>query len=266
MWVGAFALVYTGPAPLRDAWLKRANRPMITMSFDVKLPPAKGEMNAGALSLALRDPVLRKEILGGADMTAASNYIDALEGTSVETGNMIWDPLGFTELVNDPTMRWFRAAELKHGRVCMLATLGYIAGAAGITFPGEIAKGVTFASCNSAGVYNAWGKVPEAGKLQIISLIFLLEVAGESKKPHYVNGGVPGKIDQLPFDGIQGLWAPKIKFWDPLGFMGALTEEQKKEKRLSELKNGRLAMLGFVSFLIAHQLPGSVPFLKGLAF
>ena len=79
---------------------------------------------------------------------------------------------------------------------------------------------------------------------QILSIIFMLELATESKKPHYMRGGVPGKIDQLPFDGIQGIWTPKIKFWDPLGFMGALTEEQKAKKRKAELKNGRLAMIG----------------------
>ena len=77
-----------------------------------------------------------------------------------------------------------------------------------------------------------------------------------------VQGGVPGKIESLPFDGIQGIWAPKIKFWDPLGFMGALTEEQKAKKRKAELKNGRLAMIGIISFLVGHNLPGAVPALS----
>ena len=98
---------------------------------------------------------------------------------------------------------------------------------------------------------------------QIILLIFMLELSSESKKPHYMRGGVPGKIDSLPFDGIQGIWAPKIKFWDPLGFMGALTEEQKAKKRKAELKNGRLAMIGIISFLVGHNLPGAVPALSG---
>ena len=30
-------------------------------------------------------------------------------------------------------------------------------------------------------------------------------------------------------------------------------------KRLSELKNGRLAMIGMMSFLLGHSIPGSVP-------
>ena len=157
---------------------------------------------------------------------------------------------------------WFRHAELKHGRAAMLATVGYMVGAAGITFPGEIAKGVTFASCNSEGVYNAWGLVPEEGKLQILLTIFALEMATESKKPHYMRGGVPGKLDSLPFDGIKGLWAPKIKFWDPLNFTGALTADQKARKRKAELKNGRLAMIGMISFLVGHTLPGAVPALS----
>jgi len=68
--------------------------------------------------------------------------------------------------------------------------------------------------------------VPQAGKLQILSIILALEWATEAKKPHYMRGGVPGKIEQLPFDGIQGLWAPKIKFWDPLNFTGARRAER----------------------------------------
>ena len=92
-------------------------------------------------------------------------------------------------------------------------------------------------------------------------LIFLLELSSESKKPHYMRGGVPGKIESLPFDGIQGIWAPKIKFWDPLGFTGALTEEQKAKKRKAELKNGRLAMIGVMSLVSAHFIPNSVPLL-----
>ena len=58
-----------------------------------------------------------------------------------------------------------------------LASAGYLIGAAGITFPGEIANGVSFASCNSEGVYAAWSKIPSEGKLQILFLIGILEWA-----------------------------------------------------------------------------------------
>lgn len=42
-----------------------------------------------------------------------------------------------------------------------------------------------------------------------------------------MRGGVPGKIESYPYEGIQGLWAPKIKLWDPLNFTGALSADQK---------------------------------------
>ena len=111
-------------------------------------------------------------------------------------------------------------------------------------------------------MYNAWSKVPQEGKLQILCLLLALETANESKKPHYMRGGVPGRIDSLPFDraaGTSGLWAPKIKFWDPLGFTNALTDAEKARKRKAELKNGRLAMIGIMSFLLGHAIPGAVP-------
>jgi len=41
-----------------------------------------------------------------------------------------------------------------------------------------------------------------------------------------------------------------------------LSAEQLAEKRVSELKNGRLAMIGIASVLAASAIPGSVPLLN----
>ena len=151
-------------------------------------------------------------------------------------------------------------------RVAQVACVGYLIGAAGVTFPGDIANGVSFASLAAGGPSSAWEATPELGKVQILLLIGMLEMASESKKPHYMKGGVPGKIESLPFDGIKGIWAPKIKFWDPLNFIGALDDAQRAKKRKAELKNGRLAMIGIISFFAAHNIPGSVPALSSLNF
>jgi len=52
-------------------------------------------------------------------------------------------------------------------------------------------------------------------------------------------------------------------FWDTPGFTKKLSAEQLAEKRVSELKNGRLAMIGIASVVAASAIPGSVPLLSG---
>jgi hypothetical protein len=102
-------------------------------------------------------------------------------------------------------------------------------------------------------------QIPDNGKVQILAVLGAIEWARETKKPHYTKGGVPGRLPEYPFDGIEGIFAPKFRFWDPLGFTKALSEEQKARKRKAELKNGRLAMIGMIGFLSAATIPGSVP-------
>ena len=55
-----------------------------------------------------------------------------------------FDPLGLATLGSDSTLAWLRAAELKHSRVAMLATSGYLVQAAGFHFPGMLSSDVSF--------------------------------------------------------------------------------------------------------------------------
>jgi hypothetical protein len=187
--------------------------------------------------------------------------VEAMEGVGPETGGKLFDPLGFAG-VSDEALAWFRAAELKHGRVAMIATVGYMLTQAGVYFPGYLStsEGLTFAQAGADGPLAAWGKVPDSGKAQILFVAGAVEWACETKKPHYTKpGGTPGRLPEYPFDGVEGMFAPRFRFWDPLGFTKALTEEQKARKRLAELKNGRLAMIGIISFFSASTIQGSVP-------
>ena len=74
-----------------------------------------------------------------------------------------FDPLGLANLGSDSTFAWFRAAELKHARVAMLATTGYLVQGAGIHFPGMLSHDVSFESLSAMKPLDAWCAVPEAG-------------------------------------------------------------------------------------------------------
>jgi hypothetical protein len=172
-------------------------------------------------------------------------------GISEEFGSNKWDPLGLSDTVGEGTLRWFRHAELKHGRVCMLAFLGWANQVFGGHFQGyfDLDKQVSFASLSKLDFFQAWYGIPEKGRLQIIFLIGLVEWCTECTNPdgHYTKGGTPGDLNFLKY-------YPTIK----------VPAEKQAEFELAELKHGRLAMIGMASVFSAMSLPGSVPFLAGI--
>jgi len=169
-----------------------------------------------------------------ADVRMAS--IEDLPGAGPETQGKVFDPLGLAKTVpyGSSQFEWMRTAELKHGRVCMAASVGWLISEAGIHFPGYLSKSadLTFAAV-PAGVAG-WAAVPMAGKMQILAACGAIEAYTEIQKPHYLNAGMP-----------------------TAGSGSTKTERRK----LSELKNGRLAMIAVAGFYAQSVLPGSVPML-----
>jgi len=161
-----------------------------------------------------------------------------LVGASEEISGKVWDPLNLSEKMDEGNLNLVRAAELKHGRVAMLACVGWAWTATGAHFEGMLSPsaGISFASLAALDPLTAASKVPGAGIWQMIFAIGGVEVFWENKYPSYKCGGDYG--------------VPRV----------TQDAEKFKELQLAELKNGRLAMIGIVSFAVATALPGSVPF------
>lgn len=187
-----------------------------------------------------------------------------------------FDPLGLATLGSESTLAWFRAAELKHSRVAMLATTGYLVQAAGVHFPGMLSSDVSFESLSAMKPFDAWDAVPDLGKsysggtvfildhfaqhthidnfssltifpgkAQIYFTIFFAELVTETQGTHYTKGGD----------------MPTIVF-PPVNFASS-DPEKLKIQQSRELNNGRLAMIAIMSFVAAANVPGSVPLLIG---
>jgi hypothetical protein len=164
----------------------------------------------------------------------------------------------------EETIGWIRHAEIKHGRVAMLAFVGYIVQANGLHWPWAVDyNGLTFGDISAAGSPpDQWDALPTQAKTQFILFIGFLEWAGEnsfllseSGEKHYVKGGRPGA-----YPSIKNIVHPiPLDFWDPLGFTKGMSEEKKAKSLIAEINNGRLAMLGIMAFLAEAKIPGSVP-------
>jgi hypothetical protein len=200
-----------------------------------------------------------------------------------------YDPLNlssydFWEQGNGATIGFLRHAEIKHGRVAMAGFVGFIVHANGIHFPWKIPGDELCAPGVSPPLL--WDNMPFGAKLQIVLAAGLFEAYSEaamSLSPgqggHYMRGGKPGYFPPfiLPGGGKSGIGilededglpllphSVPFNLYDPFNFNKDRSDEWKAKKLQTELNNGRLAMLGLMSFLFEGAIPGSVPLLKGV--
>lgn len=122
-------------------------------------------------------------------------------------------------------MDFLREAEIKHGRICMLAWTGFVAVDLGVRiYPlPEAYEGLTSVTAHDA-------LVEQGAMGQIFLWIGLAEVVGAIALTQMLAGS--GRAA-----GDFGL--------DPVGFLDGVSDEEVTRMKLREIKHGRLAMLAF---------------------
>jgi len=172
-------------------------------------------------------------------------------------GDVGFDPLGFAK--NKRLLPWYREAELAHGRVCMLAVLGYTVQVTGAKWEPFITRYPT----DSSDPLKAATQVPIIGWLQIIAVIALSELwRYENVISKYDEGVSPGDLGWNPSAPAGG---KRPKWFGPT-FTAKYNTEEWNLMRLREIKHARLAMIAF-GFMVCQNAatgkgPGLIPVLS----
>jgi len=171
-----------------------------------------------------------------------SNYFDAdaLKAFENELGVQapvgFWDPLGLAKDGDVDSFKRRRETEIKHGRISMLAAMGYITPEVAGKFPGTLSpsQGLKFEDVPNG--LKALSVVPAAGWIQILLYMSYCEVSGIGER----NDEKYGKPGDFSFKVLTDD--------DP---------EKLKRKLNAELANGRLAMMAIIGMFFQDGLTGS---------
>mmetsp|Transcript_3570 Transcript_3570/g.4911 ORF Transcript_3570/g.4911 Transcript_3570/m.4911 type:complete len:210 (-) Transcript_3570:157-786(-) len=186
-------------------------------------------MQSALLLLSIASAAAFAPVSRTVSRSSLSMGIENFIGAPAETG--FFDPLNLSADKDDSTLNWYRAAELKHGRVAMLATLGVvIQGLDTKIIPGFPVTNTNPFEAVKEVYYNNPGAL-----IQIGLAIAAVEVLGASIES---KGGRPGDFG-----------------WDPANIRPK-TEEKLDVMQTKELKNGRLAMLSIAGMSYQTYLTG----------
>jgi hypothetical protein len=168
-----------------------------------------------------------------------ANAPGTLDGTML--GDVGFDPLGFSTTPVGPwffkntrvegkigDLTWYREAELIHGRIAQLASVGFLAPGLFGTLPGNEWTGEDAYSYKNP--IDAFSHVPKLALLQIFLFMTFLEI----------------RRIKIIFEEGENYQAGDLRLgqtgWNPFNLN--YTPEEYEEKRLQELKHCRLAMIG----------------------
>merc|ERR1711924_452941 len=168
--------------------------------------------------------------------------VQTLPGIIAPTG--FFDPAGLSEGVSPSELKRYREAELMHGRVAMLASVGFLVGESGATplFDGQIG-GIAI---------NQFWQVPKELWPIVLFLLAVPEVFRALRG--WMDPSVPENYFQLRPE-----YTPGDLDFDPAGLKPEDPEEF-KEMQTKELQHCRLAMLAAAGMIVQELQTGATLF------
>jgi len=201
--------------------------------------PVLVSTTAGGVAAATLAAAVATQSGRGSQKRGTCINIRAFEGElGVQAPVGFWDPLGLSEDGDAETFRRRRATELKHGRVAMIACVGYITPEF-FRWPGFCSPSSQLEFSEIPNGLKAFSVVPGGGWLQMILFCLAMEkgffVQDPKRAPgDFANGGVLGVPNK-----------------------STMPEGDERNRRLSaELANGRLAMMAIIGMFYQDGLTG----------
>ncbi|CAE8589767.1 unnamed protein product [Polarella glacialis] len=157
-----------------------------------------------------------------------------------------WDPLGFTDDADSKAYRRRRSVEFKHGRIAMLATMGYMTPEIVGKLPGYLSPSMGLKFADVPNGLAALSKVPSLGLMQILIFFGLVVMT---------YAVVQGACEySAGFEDYQPGGTPGDYGWKVLT---SADPEEKRRKLNADLANGRLAMVAIMAILFQNGLAGT---------
>merc|ERR1719409_2499345 len=176
-------------------------------------------------------------------------FAKSLPGITDPVG--FWDPLGFCSAddITEGKIRFYREVELKHGRLGMIASLGFVAGENFHPLFGGNIDTPSYLAFQQTPLETFWPIVVVAIAIPEIYSVFTFEPVGATDsrgKP--TPQGQPWAILASHESGDLG--------FDPLGLKPTDPAEL-KEMQTKELNNGRLAMITAAGMIVQELATGN---------
>mmetsp|Transcript_32209 Transcript_32209/g.94826 ORF Transcript_32209/g.94826 Transcript_32209/m.94826 type:complete len:245 (+) Transcript_32209:183-917(+) len=178
-----------------------------------------------------------------AGMSVGAAFPQDLPGVLPPLG--FFDPLRFAARADAATLKRYREAELTHGRVGMLAAVGFLVG--------ERVEGSSFLfnSDITGPAIDHIAQVPAAFWVLLVTAIGAVE-AYRAERGWVDPGDVPADGPGLLRDD----YIPGDLGFDPLGFTEGMAEEDFFDMQTRELSHGRLGMIAAAGFLAQEAVDG----------
>jgi hypothetical protein len=167
-------------------------------------------------------------------------------GVQPPTG--FWDPAGFTKDGDADAFKRRRCVEIRHGRISMLATMGYITPEITGKFPGYLSLDQKLLFEDVPNGLAALSKVPLGGYIQIVAYCGYCEFTG--------TGVTDGIFYEGSTGGLKGELEPGNLGWKP-PLLTSPDPEIRKRRLNAEIANGRLAMVAIIGMFFQDGLTGS---------